>query len=135
MSRWLFKTDPETYSWENLKKSKREIWDGVANPLALKNLRSVKKGDQIFVYHTGSEKAVVGIAKALSDPYSDPADETGKLTVIDISPEKELDKPVLLSEIKSNSKLKSWDLVRLGRLSVMPASTEQWQEVLRLSQQ
>ena len=112
MSLWLFKTDPDTYSWENLQKSKKEVWDGVANPLALKNLRSVKKGDQIFIYHTGDEKAVIGIAKAVSDSYPDPSDKSGKLTLVDLTPEKALPQPVFLSEIKTNSKLKSWDLVR-----------------------
>jgi len=133
MNLWLFKTDPDTYSWEDLQKTKKEVWDGVANPLALKNLRSVKKGDQIFIYHTGDEKAVIGIAKALSDSYPDPSDKAGKLTLVDLAPEKELSQPVLLSEIKTNLKLKSWDLVRLGRLSVMPASQDQWNEVLKLS--
>lgn len=128
MNLWLFKTDPDTYSWQDLQKNKKEIWDGVANPLALKNLRSVKKGDQILIYHTGKEKAVIGIAKAVSNAYGEPA-------VLDISPEKELAKHVTLSEIKSDPKLKSWDLVRLGRLSVMPATQEQWNEVLRLSRE
>ena len=133
MNLWLFKTDPDTYSWDDLLKAKKEVWDGVANPLALKNLRSVKKGDQIFIYHTGDEKAVIGIAKAASDSYPDPKDKSGKLAVVELAPEKSLPQPVLLSEIKTNSKLKSWDLVRLGRLSVMPASQDQWDEVLKLS--
>ncbi len=127
MSYWLFKTDPDTYSWHDLVKASKEMWDGVANPLALKNLRAVRKGDQVFIYHTGSEKSVIGIARAVSDGYGEPA-------VVDLSPEKPLNHPVSLSEIKSNPKLKSWDLVRLGRLSVMPVSSGQWNEVLRLSQ-
>ena len=132
MSRWLFKTDPDTYSWNDLIKKKKEIWNGVGNPLALKYLRTVKPKDQIFIYHTGDEKTVVGIAEALSDSYPDPEENDPKLAVVDIRPVQALKKPVLLSEIKANPKLKSWELVRMSRLSVMPATEEQWVEVLRM---
>ena len=133
MNRWLFKTDPDTYSWQDLLKVKWEVWDGVANPLALKHLRSVKKGDSILIYHTGDEKSVMGIAKALSDGYADPSDKSGKSAVVDLAPEKELKHPVTLAQIKSNSKLASWELVKISRLSVMPATLAQWDEVIRLS--
>ena len=130
---WLFKTEPGTYSWSDLVKSGRETWDGVLNPLAQKNLRLVGKRDGIFIYHTGAEKAIVGIAQAVSGGYADPSDKSGKLTVVDIMPKEPLPRPVPLSLIKSNPKLRAWDLVRLPRLSVMPVSNEIWQEVLRLS--
>lgn len=130
---WLFKTDPETYAWKDLVQAAREVWDGVSNPLALRHLRSVKKGDRILIYHSGEERAVVGIARAVSHPYLDPSGKDPRLFVIDIAPEKELERPVPLSEIKADPKLGSWELVRLSRLSVMPATKEQWQEVLRFA--
>ncbi len=125
--KWLFKSDPETYSWQDLVRDKKTMWDGVANPLALKHMRSVKKGDSILIYHTGVEKSVVGIAEAASDSYTDPA-------VVDIKAVKPLHRPVSLAEIKANPKLKSWELVRMPRLSVMPVTEEAWREVLRISQ-
>ena len=134
MSLWLFKSDPDVYSWHDLIKVKREIWDGVSNNLALKHLRSVKKGDRIFIYHSGDEKAIVGVAEAVSDSYPDPSKKDLKLAVVDITAREPLKKPVALSEIKSNQRFASWELVRFSRLSVMPVPASQWQEVLRLSQ-
>ena len=128
MNRWLFKTEPSTYSFQDLLKVKKERWDGVHNPVALKNLRLIKKGDSILIYHTGEEKTVVGIAEAVSDPYPDPKDS--KLVVIDIAADKPLQRPVTLAEVKSNPKLASWELARLPRLSVMPVNEVQWKEVV-----
>ena len=133
MNYWLFKTDPDTYSWQDLIKKKGDVWNGVANPLALKHLRSVKPKDQIFIYHTGDEKAVIGIAEAVSESYPDPDENNSKLVVVDVKSIEALKTPVLLSVIKSNPKLKSWELVRMSRLSVMPVTKEQWNEVLRLA--
>jgi predicted RNA-binding protein with PUA-like domain len=125
-NRWLFKTEPSAYSFQQLQKDKRTVWDGVKNNLALKHLASIKKSDWIFIYHTGDEKAVVGVARATGDAYSDPAAKDGKLVVIDVEAEKPLSRPVSLAEIKADPKLKGFDLVRLPRLSVMPVSDEQW---------
>lgn len=133
MNLWLFKTDPDTYTWNNLLKMKKEMWDGVSNNLALKYLRSVKNGDQIFIYHSGNDKAIFGIAKAVSNAYSDPSGKDPKLAVVDIMAQEELKKPVTLSGIKANKKLSSWELVRFSRLSVMPVSQTQWDEVLYLA--
>ena len=132
MATWLFKSDPDTYSWADLKTKAREVWDGVKNPLALKHLRSVKKGDEILIYHSGLDKAIVGIAKAVSEAYPDPKEKSGKLFVIDIAPEKDFPKPLTLSLIKSQSALKNWELVRMSRLSVMPVNPEQRKILLRL---
>lgn len=132
MNFWLFKTDPETYAWNDLVKAKREVWDGVSNNLALKHLRSVRKGDQVFMYHSGADKAVVGIAKAASDSYLDPSAEDSKLVAVDVAPVEKLGRAVPLSEIKLNPKLRSWELVKLSRLSVMPTTEAQWAEVIRL---
>ena len=125
-NRWLFKTEPSAYSFQQLQKDKRTVWDGVKNNLALKNLSGIKKGDQVFIYHTGDEKAAVGIARALSSAYPDPSKKDPKLLVVDIEPVKALSRPVTLAEVKANAKLKNFDLARLPRLSVMPVSDGQW---------
>lgn len=125
-NRWLFKTEPTAYSFQQLEKDKRTVWDGVKNNLALKHLSGIKKGDEILIYHTGDEKAAVGIARALSDAYPDPQKKEPKLKVVEIEPDRALPRPVTLAEIKANAKLKNFDLVRLPRLSVMPVSDEQW---------
>jgi predicted RNA-binding protein with PUA-like domain len=126
-NRWLFKTEPSAYSFQQLEKDKKTVWDGVKNNLALKNLKEIQKGDQILIYHTGDEKAAVGIARALSDAYPDPSKKDPKLLVVDIEAVKPLPRPVTLSEIKANSKLAKFDLVRLPRLSVMRVSADQWE--------
>ncbi len=128
-NRWLLKTEPSTYSFQQLQKDKRTVWDGVKNNLALKHLSGVKKGDWILIYHTGDEKAAVGIARALSGAYPDPGKKDPKLLVVDIEPVKALRRPVTLSEMRGNSRLGKFDLLRLPRLSVMPVSEEQWKVI------
>jgi predicted RNA-binding protein with PUA-like domain len=130
---WLFKEEPSSYSFEALKKDGGTVWAGVRNPLAQKHLRSVKKGDRIFYYHTGNEKAVIGVAKATSDAYPDPNDKTGKAAVVDIAPERALARPVTLAEIKASRAFASFVLTRLPRLSVMPVSDAEWKEIERLA--
>jgi predicted RNA-binding protein with PUA-like domain len=125
-NRWLFKTEPSAYSFQQLTQDKRTVWDGVKNNLALKHLAGIKKGDAILIYHTGDEKAAVGAAKALSDAYPDPAQKNPRLFVVEIEAGKALPKPVTLAEVKAHPKLKNFDLARLPRLSVMPVSDEQW---------
>lgn len=131
MQRWLLKTEPSTYSFAQLQKDKRAVWDGVKNPQALKNLGQVQPGDPIFIYHTGDEKAVVGIARALSGAYADPKHSNPRLLVIDIAPVAALAHPVTLADLKASSKFTGWELVRLPRLSVMPVSAEHWKEIER----
>jgi predicted RNA-binding protein with PUA-like domain len=126
---WLFKEEPSSYSFDELLKDKHAVWSGVKNPLAQKHLRAVKRGDRIFYYHTGNEKAVIGIAKALTDAYPDPKDKTGKSAVVDVGPVKKLARPVTLREIKANSAFKTFPLVRISRLSVMPVSTAEWDRI------
>jgi predicted RNA-binding protein with PUA-like domain len=130
---WLFKEEPANYSFDDFKKDGHTVWAGVRNPLAQKHLRSVKKGDHIFYYHTGNEKAVVGIAKATTDAYPDPADKTGKAHVVDVTPERALARPVTLAEIKALKAFATFPLTRLPRLSVMPVTDAEWKEVVRLS--
>jgi predicted RNA-binding protein with PUA-like domain len=130
---WLFKEEPENYSFDALVKDGRTEWAGVKNPLAQKHLRAVKKGDRIFYYHTGTERAVVGIARAASDPYPDPADRDGKRVVVDVIPEQKLKRPVTLAEIKADGEFRNLPLTRMPRLSVMPVSDEEWKAIERRS--
>jgi predicted RNA-binding protein with PUA-like domain len=126
---WLFKTEPSVYSYQQLIKDKKTMWDGVGNNLALKHLKDIKKGEQIFIYHTGDEKAAVGVAKALGGAYPDPSKGNPRLLVVDIEPVRALPKPVTLAEVKAHSKLKNFDLVKNSRLSIMKLTDEQWEIV------
>ena len=133
MAQWLVKEEPEHYGYDKLEKDGKTVWAGVRNPLAQKHLRAVKKGDRIFYYHTGKEKAVVAIAKAASDAYADPADTTGTLSVVDVVPGTRLTRPVTLAEIKADRRFASFPLVRMARLSVMPVSDAEWARIEALS--
>ena len=126
---WLFKEEPANYSFDAFVKDGKTVWSGVRNPVAQKNLHAVKKGDRIFYYHTGKEKSVVGIAKALADNYPDPNDTTGKAAVVDIAPVKKLARPVTLAEIKADPAFKTFALVRISRLSVMPVTDGEWKRI------
>lgn len=126
---WLFKTEPSQYSFTDLEKEKKAVWDGVSNSLALKHLRAIRMGDEILIYHSGDEKAIVGMAQAISDPYPDPKEKDDKLVVINITPKKRLSRPLTLSEIKTAEELKDFDLVRLPRLSVMPVAEGFWRKL------
>jgi predicted RNA-binding protein with PUA-like domain len=132
---WLFKEEPSNYSYDAFAKDRTTVWSGVKNPVAQKHLRSVKKGDLVFYYHTGDEKAVVGIAKASCDAYPDPKDTTGKAHVVDIVPVKKLRRPVTLKEIKADPFFSDFALVRISRLSVMPVSAAQWKKIETLGAQ
>lgn len=130
---WLFKEEPTHYSYDDFVRDKKAVWSGVKNPLAQKHLRSVKKGDRIFYYHTGNERAVVGIARAASDAYPDPKDKSGKLHVVDVVPEKKLPRPVTLAEIKAKPAFREFPLVRISRLSVMPVTDKEWSEIEKMA--
>ena len=130
---WLFKEEPANYSYAQFAKDGGTSWSGVRNPLAQKHLRSVKKGDRVFYYHTGAEKSVVGIARATSDAYPDPGDKTGKMVVVDVAPVRALDRPVTLAEIKASKAFAAFALTRLPRLSVMPVSDAEWKEIEKMS--
>lgn len=124
--RWLFKTEPDEYSYDDLERDKKAVWDGVSNNLALKNLREVKLGDEILIYHTGNVKAIVGVAEVISEPYPDPAANDDHLVVVNLKPKRRLAQPLTLAEIKAIEGLSEFDLVRLPRLSVVPLSKEYW---------
>src|SRR5262245_12200458 len=130
---WLVKEEPTHYGWDALVKDKKAVWSGVRNALAQRHLRAIQKGDRIFYYHTGDEKAVVGIAKALSAAYPDPEDASGKYVAVDIAPVKRLSRPVTLAEIKADAAFKDFPLVRIARLSVMPVTDGEWARIERLA--
>ena len=133
MAQWLVKEEPEHYSYDQLVKEKKTVWAGVKNPLAQKHLRSIKRGDRVFYYHTGKEKAIVAMATAASDAYPDPKDATKKAFVVDVAPVKKLARPVTLAEIKADRAFASFPLVRVSRLSVMPVTAEEWARIEKLS--
>jgi predicted RNA-binding protein with PUA-like domain len=109
------------------------VWSGVRNPGAQKHLHAVKKGDRVFYYHTGDERAVIGVAKAVADAYPDPKDKTGKPAVVDIVPVKRLKRPVTLAEVKADPAFRDFALVRISRLSVMPVTDEEWDRIEKMA--
>ncbi len=128
---WLVKEEPTHYSFDALVKDKKADWSGVRNALAQKHLRAMKKGDRVFYYHTGDEKAVVGVAKAVSNPYPDPEDP--KYAAIDLAPVERLPRPVTLAEIKADPAFADFPLVRIARLSVMPVTDAEWNRIERMA--
>jgi len=130
---WLLKTEPSAYSFDQLERDGRTTWDGVKNPMALKNMREIARGDRLLIYHTGDEKAVIGLAEATSEAYPDPKKKSAGLVVIDLQAGKRLARPVTLKELKAIPALATFPLVRLPRLSVMPVSASEWREIERLS--
>lgn len=133
MAYWLLKTEPSTYSYSDLERETRTTWDGVSNNLALKHLRSMSKGDLAFVYHTGDEKAIVGVAEIVSDPYPDPKQKDPKIVVVDLTKRERLNKGVTLAEIKSKGEFSDFLLTRMSRLSVMPVTSAQWKSLLAMA--
>jgi len=133
MAYWLLKSEPQDYSYANLEQEGRAVWNGVKNPLALKHLRTMQPRDKAFIYHTGKERQVVGVAEVLTLPYPDPALNNPKLVVVDIQAVRSLPQPVTLAQIKQNYNLTDFDLIRLPRLSVVPVPVEYWQQILQLA--
>ena len=133
MAAFLFKTEPSTYSYSDLVRDKSTVWDGVSNPVALRNLSTLKKGDTVVIYHTGDEKQAVGLAIATKEAFPDPKIGDPKRLVTEIRADRPLPKPVTLAQVKADSVLKSSDLARLPRLSIMPLSAEQFRRMLELA--
>lgn len=131
---WLVKEEPENYSFTQLVADKTTVWAGVKNPVAQRNLREMKKGDRVFFYHTGKEKAVVGTAIVSKTAYADPKDKSGKLVVVELAAGKALKRPVTLAEIKADKRFATMPLVRIARLSVQPVTDEQWEMIEAMSQ-
>ncbi|WP_428937319.1 EVE domain-containing protein [Fontivita pretiosa] len=134
MAYWLVKTEPDSYSFDDLIRQKRTVWDGVTNALALKHIRNMKKGDLALVYHTGEQRAVVGVARIVSDPYPDPAAHDSRIVVVDLEPMRRLPRPVTLDQIKADPTFAGWELLRISRLSVMPVPAKMWKRIQTLAQ-
>ena len=134
MAYWLFKTEPETFSWEMQKKrgAKGEPWSGVRNHQAANNMKAMKKGDLGFFYHSGGEKAVVGIVEVITEYKKDPTDETGRFGLVDVKAVKDVPKPVTLADVKADPKLKDMVLVKFSRLSVQPVTAPEWKHLCKL---
>jgi predicted RNA-binding protein with PUA-like domain len=132
MPNWILKTEPSTYSYADLERDGHAVWDGVKNPVALRNLRSMAVGDQLLIYHTGDEKSVIGFAQVTRAAYPDPKKKDTKLVVIELQPGKRLPRPVPLAAIRAEKSLAGLALVRAPRLSVVPADDAQWKKLLSL---
>ena len=133
MAYWLLKTEPDCYAWADLARDKQTVWDGISNALALKHIRSMKTGDAALIYHTGGERAAVGIAEVRSDPYPDPKEDDERLAVVDLKAKRKLPNPVTLEDIKGDPAFNGWDFLRIGRLSVVPVPESMWERILELS--
>lgn len=133
MGYWLFKTEPSSYSFTDLVRDRVAVWDGVTNPQALGFLRQVKRGDEVLIYHTGGEKAVVGIARCVRAAYPDPKSTDPRRVVVDIEPVRALPRPVTLAALKQRQEWQHWELLRLPRLSVMPVPKAIWNGILELA--
>ena len=130
---WLLKTEAGEYSYEDLERTGRARWDGVTNPVALRNLRSMKEGDRVLVYHTGGEKRVMGEAEVVRAAYPDPAAGDARRVVVDIEPRGLHSRPVLLAELKARAEFAESPLLRQGRLSVVPLTAAQWNAIAKLA--
>lgn len=133
MAFWLLKSEPTVYSFSDLERDKKATWDGVSNNLALKYIRQVQKGDLALIYHTGEEKAAVGIAEVVSEAYPDPKQSDPRLAVFDLKPKKRLARAVTLAEIKADARFKDFELVRMARLSVMPVAQAAWDALMKMA--
>jgi predicted RNA-binding protein with PUA-like domain len=133
MAYWLVKSEPFKYSWDQLVAYKKTFWDGVRNYAARNNLRAMKKGDQVFFYHSNEGLEIVGIAKVVKESYQDPTTDEEAWVVVDLAPVKKLKKPVSLAQIKANKALANMAILKLGRLSVTPVTDEEWETVLQLA--
>jgi predicted RNA-binding protein with PUA-like domain len=130
---WLLKTEPSVYSFDDLVREKKGVWDGVKNALALKYMRSMEKGDLAFIYHSGSVRSIVGIAEIISDPHPDPRQDIPSRIVVNLRPVQRLSHPVTIAAVKLRGELADFPLVRISRLSVMPVTDAQWRSLLTMS--
>lgn len=133
MAYYLLKTEPSVYSYADLERDKKTVWDGVTSPWALPVIKGIKKGDAVFIYHTGDEKQIIGIAEVVSDPYPDPKSDSGRLFVFDLKPKRKLKNPVTLAQVKADKRFAESVLVNNSRLSVQPVTDKMWNEILQMS--
>ena len=133
MAHWLLKSEPSTYSWDQLVKDKKTSWTGVRNPTAQINLKTMKAGDRCFFYHSGEGKEIVGVAEVVKTAYPDPTDKAGKAVTVDVAPVEPVKHPVTLATLKADPTFKEFKLVRQSRLSVVPVSDEHWKLLTKMS--
>jgi predicted RNA-binding protein with PUA-like domain len=133
MANWLAKSEPSVYSWDDLVKEKHTCWSGVRNYAARLHLRAMKKGDEVFFYHSNEGTDIVGIAAVAKESYQDPTTEDDRWVAVDLKPLKKLKTPVTLAQIKADKRLTNMALVRLGRLSVQPVTDEEWKIVMGMA--
>ena len=132
MATWLLKSEPDTWSWDDMVKAKATEWDGVRNNQAALNLKAMRKGDRCFFYHSGEERAVVGIVEVTKEAYPDPGDPAGRFVMVDVKAVKPVPKPVTLAAIKAAPRFNDFMLVKLSRLSVVPVSADHWKAILAM---
>jgi len=135
MACWLVKEEPTHYSFDDLVRDRVTVWDGIRNALALRHLRSARKGDEALYYHTGKVKAAVGLARIASDPYPEPGAGDPRFAVVELEAWKPLASPATLASMRANAKLSGLDLLRISRLSFLPVAPEHWREILRMAGQ
>lgn len=135
MAYWLVKSEPSSYGWEQLNKDKQTAWTGVRNYAARNHLKAMKKGDQVFFYHSNEGVEIVGIAKVSKEYYQDPTTEDTNWVVVDLKPLRKLKKPVSLATVKADKRLSNMALVKLGRLSVQPVTDEEWEVIMELAEE
>ncbi|HEY1922474.1 MAG TPA: EVE domain-containing protein [Tepidisphaeraceae bacterium] len=133
MANWLLKTEPDSYSWDDLVRDKKTTWDGVKNALALKNIRTMKKGDQVLIYHTGDQRTAIGLAEVTSDAYPNPKEDDDRLAVVDLKPKRKLPRGISISDIKADPAFAGWDFLRISRLSVVPVPEKMWKRIFQLA--
>jgi predicted RNA-binding protein with PUA-like domain len=133
MAYWLVKSEPFKYSWDQFVKDGQTFWDGVRNYAARNNLKAMKKGDEVFFYHSNEGLEIVGIAKVVKEAYQDPTTDEEAWVVVDLKPVKKLKKPVSLQQIKAEKRLKDMALLRLSRLSVQPVTDDEWKVVMEMA--
>lgn len=130
---WLVKSEPETYSYADLERDGRTVWDGVRNNAAALHLKAMREGDEVLVYHSGAEKAVVGVARVVREAFPDPADEAGRFVAVDLAAVRPLKRPVTLAQMKAEPALANLAILRQSRLSVAPVSGEDWGVILQMA--
>src|SRR3979411_1324068 len=135
MAHWLVKSEPFVFSYDQLQKDKQATWDGVRNYAARNNLKLMKKGDEVFYYHSNEGMEIVGIAKVIKEAYQDPTTDDEAWVAVDIKPVKKLKNPVSLKQIKADNRLKDMALIKISRLSVQPVKEDEWQIILALAGQ
>lgn len=130
---WLVKSEPETYSYADLERDGRTVWDGVRNNAAALHLKGMRQGDEVLVYHSGAAKAVVGVAKVVREAFPDPGDEAGRFVAVELAAVRPLKQPVTLAQLKAEPTLANLAILRQSRLSVAPVSDEDWRTILQMA--